>query len=278
MLNPRKIKGKLCFLFLFIFLFSVVEVGALEPTTEVNVVKYGVNGTIIDEKTLSYQWMEKNLPIYGDGITHYYHQGPVFEGDKWDPNETANFKDRGAVKGTDIKDICDLVGGMNPGDEVMIHSPDGYHVEFEYENVYKPENRQGPLVLCWYCGEDTDVGERQGLGYPPDYYVGMRLVFFSDNSTNSEDKHVFGNTDMNETLPEKCIHFYELYPSTNGLSVKWVDEVRVYGGGYTSDLGGPAKAMPDDGDEAVESDLTPGFLIVPAISGLILVAYVLRRF
>jgi hypothetical protein len=43
--------------------------------------------------------MEANLPVQGDGATHYYHQGPVFEGDKWDPEETANLKDKGAVMG-----------------------------------------------------------------------------------------------------------------------------------------------------------------------------------
>jgi len=121
-------------------------------------------GTALDETTVTYQWLEQNLPVYGDGITHYHHQGPVFEGDKWDKNETLNFKDRGAVKGTNIKDLCDLVGGMSPDDEVMVHAPDGYHVVFGYTNVYVPQPRQGPIVLCWYNGEDTEVGERQGKG------------------------------------------------------------------------------------------------------------------
>jgi hypothetical protein len=127
------------------------------PTAEVRMATYAENGTILNETWVTYKWMEANLPVLGDGITHYYHQGPVFEGDKWDPNETTNFKDKGAVKGTDIKDLCDLVGGMAPGDEVMIHAADGYHIEFCSSNVYEPQPRQGPIVLCWYCGESPDV-------------------------------------------------------------------------------------------------------------------------
>ncbi len=175
------------------------------------------------------------------------------------------------MKGTDIKDLCDLVGGMSPDDEVMVHAPDGYHVEFGYTNVYEPQPRQGPLVLCWYNGDDTEIGERQGEGYPPDYYTGMRLAFFADNSSNPDGKHVFGDWDMHECLPEKCLHFYELYPSTNGLSVKWVDEIRIYGGGYTGEEGGPAKSMP------TPTSSIPGFEVIFAIAGLLLVTHALRR-
>lgn len=116
------------------------------PTTELHVAKIADDGvTVIHETTVDYRWMEENLPILGDGVTHYYHQGPVFEGDKWDPLETTNFKDRGAVKGTDIRDLVELVGGAEPGDEIMVRAADGYHVEFAYENVYEPDPRQGPM-------------------------------------------------------------------------------------------------------------------------------------
>ena len=48
-------------------------------TTEVRVVKYGVDGTtVLDKTTVTYQWMEANLPVQGDGVTHYYHQGVGF--------------------------------------------------------------------------------------------------------------------------------------------------------------------------------------------------------
>jgi len=197
-----------------------------DPTTEVHVIKYAEDGTILVETTVSYQWMEENLPVYGDGVTHYYHQGPVFEGDKWDKNETANFKDKGAVKGTNVKDLCDLVGGMSPGDEIKVSASDGFCKWFNYTNVYEPQPRQGPIVLCWY---------KDG-NYVPDYEEGMQIVFFADNSTNSEHKHVFGNWDMHECLAEKYWHYFGVYPSTNGLSVKYVDEIAIYSNETTWNL------------------------------------------
>ena len=268
-MNQKIVYGILLFL-LLVFATCLVQAA---PTTEVHVILYTGAGTALDETTVTYQWLAQNLPVYGDGVTHYYHQGPVFEGDKWDKNETTNFKDRGAVKGTNIKDLCDLVGGMSPDDVVMVRAPDGYHVEFGYTNVYEPQPRQGPIVLCWYNGEDTEVGERQGKGYPPDYYTGMRLVFFADNSSNPEGKHIFGNWDMRECLPENSQHFFgDMYPSTGGLSVKWIDEIRIYRGGYTGEEGGPAKSM-----STPTSSPVPGFELVVAIAGLMLAFYALRR-
>ncbi|MGI9952712.1 hypothetical protein V3F56_10165 [Moorellaceae bacterium AZ2] len=199
--------------------------------------------TVLAARTVSYQWMEANLPVHGDGKTHYYHQGPVFEQawrqiypdkqyDPWDPEEKVNIKSRdyGAVKGTNVKDLCDLVGGMSPGDELRIKAIDGFARWFAYENVYQPPARQGPLVLCWYNAEEGKGGERQGVGYVPNYYEGMRLVFFAD--TNRQGYHCFGNWDMHECLQEKYWHFYSSgggkYPSSSGLSIKWVSEIAIY--------------------------------------------------
>jgi hypothetical protein len=175
--------------------------------------------------------MEDNLPVRGDGVTHYYHQGPVFQGDMWDPDETTDLKDKGAVKGTDIKDLCDLVGGMSPGDEAMLVAIDGYYLEFPYENVCDPQDRQGSIVICWYKAEDPGSGV--GYGYPGKnaYSSAMQIVFFA-RTTNVDGKHVFGNSDMLACLPEeKYQHFYEGLPSTDGLSGKWISEIRIYPAG-----------------------------------------------
>lgn len=236
---------------------------AAAPTTELRVVKIAPDGqTILEETTVDYRWMEANLPVLGDGMTHYYHQGPVFEGDKWDPDETTNFKDRGAVKGTDVRDLTELVGGAEPGDEIMIRAVDGYHVEFAYPNVYEPDPRQGPIGVCWYNGAEPGAGERQGCGYVPDYYTGMRLVFFADNSTNAEALHVYGNWDMHETLPESAQHFYDLYPSTGGLTVKWIDEVRVYTGGFHGERGALAGSLDGPAAEETSGAVTSPFSLV----------------
>ncbi len=206
---------------------AAVAAGA---TTELHIVKVAADGTtIISERTVSYNWMEENLPVHGDGATHYYHQGPVFEGDMWDPSEARNLKDKGAVKGTDARDLCELVGGMRPGDEVRFVAVDGWHTDFAYENVYEPLDRQGRIVLAWYNGEEPADGEKYGTGYPgvEGYHTAMQIVFMAA-TTNEAGKHVFGNADMRVSLPqEEYQHFYQGYPSTNGLSGKWITELII---------------------------------------------------
>lgn len=204
---------------------------AAGATTELHIVRYAEDGaTILDETTVSYQWMKENLPVYGDGITHYYHQGPVFEGDMWDPAETQNLKDKGAVMGTNVRDLCELVGGMSPGDEVSLMAVDGWHTEFAYENVYDPMERQGPIVLAWFNGSEPAAGEKYGTGYPglTGYHTAMQIVFMA-GTANTAGQFVFGNDDMRVSLPqEKYQHYFQGFPSTNGLSGKWINRLMIY--------------------------------------------------
>ena len=204
-------------------LSSTLPAQAAEPTTEVQVVKYASDGTtILDNTTVTCGWMEANLPVQGDGVTHYFHQGPMFgdmfEEDPWDVNETTNIEGRdfGAVKGTDVRDLCELVDGMSPGERIMIRASDGFKKHFGYANVYDPEPRQGPMVMTWWRADD---------GYVPDYSTGMRLVFFADD-------HVFGHWDMHECIaPEYWYNYTDRdggHPSSGGLSVKNVDEIAIY--------------------------------------------------
>ena len=198
-------------------------------TTQVHVVKYANdNATVINETNVTYQWMEANLPVYGDGVTHYYHQGPVMNEsitDKWNPeeNDTAILtKDYGAVKGTDLKDLCELVGGMQGDDyNVTLKASDGFKKAFAYVDVYSPPPRAGPIVLTWYR---ADEGYVDGS-----YSTGIRNVMFSDTSTNPWGYHVFGLWDMHETYPEAFWYYYEPgSPSTTGLSVQNIDRVLIY--------------------------------------------------
>ena len=257
-----------------ILLFGLVNAVSAAPTTAVHVVKYAADGTtVLNETTVTYQWMEANLPVQGDGRTHYYHQGPVFADDKeaqWNVNETTNFKDMGAVKGTAVRDLCDLLGGMAPGDEVMVKAGDGYHVEFPYANVYRPDPRQGTIAVCWFNGEESATGERQGTGSPPGYHTGMRLVILADNSTNSAGKHVFGNQDMREVMPAEMIHLFDnLYPSTNGYAVMWVDELRIYPGGYREGKDALPKSYESKMDETYPAPPLPhaGLLVYLSFLG-----------
>ena len=121
---PRNDLRLLLHVLLVICLAASVPGIASAGTTEIRVVKYAVDGfTILAEKTVDYRWMEQNLRVYGDGSTHYYHQGPVFIDDpdpakqaalRWNPEEDTNVqeKDMGAVKGTNLADLCNLVGGL----------------------------------------------------------------------------------------------------------------------------------------------------------------------
>jgi hypothetical protein len=270
------------FMIAMVFLCGLVNAVYAAPTTAIHVVKYAADGaTVLNETTVTYQWMEANLPVQGDGKTHYYHQGPVFVDDKegqWDVNETTNFKDEGAVKGTNIKDLCELAGGMNASDEVMVKAMDGYHVEFGYGNIYNPLPRQGPVVVSWYNGEESGAGERQGVGYPPAYFNGMRVVFFADTSINSEGKHVFGNNDMRAVMPPATIHLFDdLYPSTSGYTVKWVDEVKIYTGGYHGTKGALAKSLEDNVATPAPTSLMSPFLPFSCIGGIVIIILLIRR-
>ncbi|RZN15436.1 MAG: hypothetical protein EF812_02485 [Methanosarcinales archaeon] len=209
----RKDTGKgviLAMLLCIVILSSAVPV--IAATTEVNIIKYASDDTtILNETTVTYQWMEANLAVQGDGV-NYSHQGPIFEGDCWDPTEIMNIKDKGHVKGTDVKDLCELVGGMSTGDEVKIIASDGFSKYFGYENVYSPQQGQGPMVLCWY---------KDGA-HVPDYSDGIQLVFFANDT-------VFGNWDMHECMaPEYRYNYSGTYPSSNGLSVRDVSNVAIY--------------------------------------------------
>jgi len=216
--------GFTCFL-LLLSGFSPVS-GA---STQLHMVKYAADGsTVLNETTIDYRWMEQNLPVKGDGTTHYYLQGPVFVDkpeDRWNPAEDTNVKekDMGAIKGTDARDLCNLVGGMVPGDELVVKATDGFSRSFAYENIYEPSSRQGPVIIAWYNGQ---------YGYVPAYPDGMRLLFLADTSGNPFGIHAMGAWDWHESADEKYWYYYyngnEKYPTTTGLSVQSVGEILIY--------------------------------------------------
>lgn len=202
---------------------------AAGATTSLTVTKYDAHGNIIGTQTVTYQWMEAHLPVQGDGATRYYCQGPTFDPNNlWDPAEDVNVESRdyGRPKGTDVKDLCNLVGGASSGDTIRIKAADNFTKWFDYANVYNPQPRQGKMVICWY---NTDYG-----GYVPTYDTGMRLLFFADTSANPWGWHVFGDWDMHETLPKSRWYYYYnnsdgiLYPSSSNLSVQYVSNIDIY--------------------------------------------------
>ena len=215
---------------------------AAAATTSLTVTKYDAHGAILGTQTVDYPWMEANLPVQGDGTMRYYTQGPTFTNTNfdavWNPAEDVNVGTMDRYyrpKGTDVKDLCDLVGGASAGCTIRVKAADKFYKWFDYEDVYNPEPRQGKLVVCWY---DADWG-----GYVPDYGTGMRLIFFSDNSSNPDGWHAFGDWDMHETLPESRWHYYNgVWPSSSGLSVQMVSNIDIYEPNVAScDASGNAK-------------------------------------
>ena len=259
-------------IFSLVFCCVVVSLTAAvsAATTEVHIVRYAAdNVTVIKEKTVTYQWMEANLPVMGDGATHYYHQGPVFVDDadpaheeelRWNAAEDKNVKekDMGAVKGTSLKDLCDLAGGMAPGDVVKIKADDGFTKTFAYENIYLPNPRQGPLVIAWYHNSE---------GYVPEYRTGMRLIFFADNSTNPWGIHAFGNDDWRKSAASEYWYYYrqgdEKYPTTTGLSIQYVSDILIYSNSTTQ--GNSARTTTAPVVVPTQAGISP-FLIVCALA------------
>jgi hypothetical protein len=214
----------------------------VNTTTSLTITKYASDGaTIISQVTVDYASLEAGTavgsdgvvhatPIQGDGVLHYFTQGPTFDPNNlWDPDEDENLKDKGAPKGTDLKDLCGLVGGATSKDGIQVCASDDYgNTVFPYENVYAPDPRQGKMVICWYDAGQGD--ESVPSGYVPAWTNGMLLVFFAE-TTNADGQHVFGHQDMRDCLPEDCWHFYYnkgiQYPSTNGGYIKYVNRINI---------------------------------------------------
>jgi hypothetical protein len=228
---------------IFVLLVSVMPlavspVNAADVTTSVTVTKLANDGvTVLDQVTVTVEEMmagSPELPIYGDGVTHYYFQGPSFDHEApWDETELVNVdsRDYGACMGNDVKDLCELLpsGGASPGDTIRIKAIDNFRKDFFYDDVYNPEPEQGKLVVTWYTADTADG--TSGSVTDGSYSMGMRLIFFAE-TLNPDGKHVFGTWDMHEYLPEECWHYYydgtTLWPSSSGLSVKWVSDIIIY--------------------------------------------------
>jgi len=225
------------FLFCIVLLAMVAMTlpASAAATTELTITKLASDDTtVLDEKTVSWTWMRDNLPVLGDGVTVYYNQGPVFEGawqethpgepyDFWNPTEDVNiaYKDHGEFMGTDVKDLCELVGGASDGDMVTIKASDGMAKTLPADYIYSPDPRQGPMAIAWYHGTDTGyVNER--------FREGMRLYFLVE-TTNDQGMHVWGNWDMHESWDEEYWYFYNnQYPSASGVSVQMVNRIIIH--------------------------------------------------
>jgi DMSO/TMAO reductase YedYZ molybdopterin-dependent catalytic subunit len=204
-----------------------------DPSQTITITKYST--TTADPTKIVAQWsvnitsMEVALPVLGDGVTHYWTQGPTLDpSDYWNQYETLNLKDKGALKGTDVKDLCELVGGAYSGGEIEILGSDGWGDRYPYANVYNPQPEQGPMTVCWW---------KDGVYSGADWPDGMLLAFFTSVTNGDEPgKFVFGDQDMHDCLPQAIWHYTDVtvnqveyhMPSANGLYSKWVSQINIY--------------------------------------------------
>ena len=202
---------------------SLSNFGTPTQIPDLRIVKYGMDGTtVIAEKTVNYTWMQANLPVVGDGVTHYKYQGVTFDpADLWDPTETKGMtppKIDNVIKGTKVKDLVELVGGMGTGTEILFVASDGYETHMGYSNIYTNpyvQSQQGDAIIAWYADGQ----------YVPQYADGMRFMF-------TPDDHVFGQWNMHEAMDSKYWHYYwdsgVQYPSAAGTSAKWITQIKIY--------------------------------------------------
>jgi PKD repeat protein len=241
---------RVCRALILLLLVGLVLAIPATAGSSVTIKKLASDGkTVIDQKTVTYQWLrdESGLAVWGDGVTNYWAQGPVFLDDpdpaveaelRWNADENKNTgessppesytKNWGAVKGTNVKDLCDLVGGMNAGETAFIAGTDNVGRTFAYQNIYEYSPVEGPMVLTWY---------KNGLYPDTGYDEGMRLIWFADDSVNPWHYHIFGNYDWKLAADPAYYYYYqqtnldgtiEYYPTTTGLSVKWIGSVAIY--------------------------------------------------
>ncbi len=212
---------------------STLPVAVAAPSTAITITKYTCDGTtVLDQTTVDYVWMEANLAVWGDGVSHYYHQGPTLDpanlldsgiAPEPAPGETVNVdsSDLGAAVGTDVRDLCAQVGGAPAGSRIEIKAVDNFSKSFAADDINSMVGIRP--VIAWYNGTYG--------GYVPDYSAGMRLIFV-DETTNVDGKHVFGNWDMHETISDTYWAYYNdgstLWPSSKGLSVKNVDRIDIF--------------------------------------------------
>ena len=221
------------------------------PTTTLEVIRYGWdNTTVAERETVNVSWMRTALPVRGDGATAYSFQGPTFDAaNLWDPGETVNTaKISEVVKGTAIRDLVELAGGMHPGDEVQVRAADNFRKRLNYTNIYDPPARQGVPVLAWW-------NARNGDAWPES----MRLFFLADDSSNPGHLHVFGNEDMRQCFAPAYWHYFYSdgvgYPSAAGLSVSTIAYLEVFPAPRALALPGETRSPTDTDRDGLYEDM-----------------------
>ena len=173
-----KIVGMTLCLALLVATFAVAVMPApaaalFSTTTSLTITKYADDGTtVLAQKTVTYNWMKLHLPVKGNGITEYFLQSNA--------TTPATYSSKGMVEGTDVKDLCNLAGGAQPGELIQVGAADGYNpnMRFSYDNVYNPDPAMGKLAICWYTKNYNGTKYTSGA-FVPSFTEGMLLVYLA---------------------------------------------------------------------------------------------------
>jgi hypothetical protein len=249
----NKLKSKITGMILCLALLFSAFAAAVMPapavanggagTTSLTVTKYAADGTtVLAQQTVDYNWMQSNLPVRGDGSTIYRHERST----------PGQWRVKGAVQGTDVKDLCDLVGGASSGDIIQIQASDLFSRSLPYDNIYNPAAGQGKYVICWYTKNYYDGTQYPSGAYVPTFTDGMISVFLADD-------HDFSNADMNTYIPAPYRP-----SSADGLSVKNVAYVNIFSQLWriTATAGAHGSIDPS-GDVLVSDGANQTFTITP---------------
>jgi len=190
----------------------------------VRIIAYDTDGkTILNETTVDYTWMEENFPIIGDGTETFRYEGITnTPEDVWDEELTfpGGFKIDAPVKGTLIRDLVGLVGGMESGTVLNLVASDGYETKLAYSTIYP-----NPAAMT-LAGEAFLAWNKDGKNVPQ-FREGYQLFF------TGGDDGVFSLWDMHETMNPNHWHYYwgdggVQYASAAGLATKYVTEIHVF--------------------------------------------------
>jgi hypothetical protein len=102
-------------------------------------------------------------------------------------NRLGFWRDAGNYTGVAVKDLVELLGGMQPGDTITVTSSDDYDTTYSYNNVYNdwPDTSvQGDMILAYeYEGNLTPAWEE-----------GLRIAFLPDDEEYSNNDSAMTTT------------------------------------------------------------------------------------
>lgn len=125
-------------------------------------------------------------------------------------NRFNNWKGLGTYGGVELRDIADLVGGMDEGDMMTVTASDGYYVNLSYEQVYADTEVlgvQGQIILAYEYNGSLMAEE----DWP------MIAVLAPDEA--------FSNDDFNVTAPDGPE--FEMLTSAGSMWVKMVSNITI---------------------------------------------------